>query len=626
MTTIIFEMSYFCSMKNNLSGLLKHLKNYKWQTYGALISSILATLFSVFSFLFLAPIMQELFKPGFEIGKKIDFSYKPELFIQYLNYQAKYFISETLGITNELKAKQYILILICIFLSLLYLFKNFFSYMAQYLITPVRSGVIKDLRKSIYQKILTSDISFFSNERKGDIVSRATTDVVEVENSILKVIEAYVKEPITIILSFGLLLAISWELTLFVMVLFAFIGLVVGRIGKVLKKQSKEAQTKLGNVTSILDETIFGLRIVKAFTAEKYLQKRMSVEDESYRDIIIKANRRKDLSSPLTEFLGITVVCILIWFGGNMVFENKIQPEFFFVFIGLFYNIIAPAKSFSKAFYNIRLGRGALERIEEFLNAPVQIKDTDNAVNKLSIENNITYNNVSFTYTGDYKVLDNFSLDVKKGQTVALVGSSGAGKSTIADLLPRFYDVSSGNIMIDGIDIRNIKIKDLRSLISIVSQDAILFNDTIYNNIVFGLDNVTPEQVEAAAKKANAHEFIIDAEKGYQTNIGDRGAKLSGGQRQRITIARALLRDPKILILDEATSALDSESEKQVQNALLELMKNRTSIVIAHRLSTIQHADVIVVLERGKIIEKGNHDSLLAKNGSYHKLVKLQSM
>ena len=457
-------------------------------------------------------------------------------------------------------------------------------------------------------------------------MSRITADVQEIEWSILNVLEAVFREPIIITLSLLFMVYISPELTGFVLILIVFTATVIGGIGKTLKRSSSQVQEKLGNIVSVVEEALSGLRIIKGFNAEPYQRRKFGVENNAYRWNLTRLLWRKDLSSPLSEFLGILVVTVLLWFGSQQVFGGKMEAGAFFSFLFAFYNVIDPAKSFSRAMYDIQKGIAAMQRVERILDAPVSIQEAPQSDGIQSFEHQIEYRNVSFTYRQEEgPVLKDINLVVPKGKVIALVGASGAGKSTMVDLLPRFYDVSEGGIFIDGKDIRHLKLRDLRGLMGIVSQEAILFNDTIYNNIVFGLEGVTPAEVERAARIANAHDFIMATEQGYQTNIGDRGSKLSGGQRQRLTIARAILKNPPILILDEATSALDSESEKLVQESLVELMKDRTSIVIAHRLSTIQHADEILVMRDGKIIQRGTHASLLSQLGEYQKLVELQA-
>ena len=457
-------------------------------------------------------------------------------------------------------------------------------------------------------------------------MSRITADVQEIEWSILNALESLFREPIIIVLSLIFMLYVSPTLTGFVFVLMLFSAVIIGGIGRTLRKSSSKVQERLGSIVSIVEEAISGLRIIKGFNAEKYQENKFNRENNDYRRMQTRMLWRRDLASPLSEFLGIAVVSVLLWFGARMVFKGSIEASTFISFLYAFFSVLNPAKAFSRGLYDVQRGIAAMQRVEHILHAPIVVEEKPDAQAFTEFKKSIEYRNVSFNYRGDESVLKNINLNIHKGKLIALVGASGAGKSTMADLLPRFYDVTEGGIFIDGINIKDLSLRDLRQQLGIVSQEAILFNDTIYNNIVFGMENITPEDVERAAKIANAHNFILATENGYQTNIGDRGSKLSGGQRQRLTIARAVLKNPPILILDEATSALDSESEKLVQEALLNLMKDRTSMVIAHRLSTVQHADEIIVMRAGQIVERGSHAELLEKNGEYRKLVELQAM
>jgi subfamily B ATP-binding cassette protein MsbA len=522
--------------------------------------------------------------------------------------------------------KDTVLIFTCLLIIFVFFFKNLFRYLALYFITPVRNGIVRDIRQKLFEKMLDLPLSYFSEQRKGDLLSRITSDAQEIEWSILNVIETIVREPVVMFGSLAIMVYVSPSLTLFVFGLILFIALIIGTISKTLRKNSGLAQERLGNVIAVVEEALGGLRIIKGFNAENYQKNRFAVENNEYRDLVTKILRRKDLASPMSEFLGVSVVAVLLWYGSRQVFAGTMQPETFFAFIFAFYNVIDPAKNFSSAIYTMQKGLAAADRIESILATESTIQEKTNALNFPFFEKSIHYKNVTFAYNEERSVLKNIDLKIEKGKIIALVGSSGSGKSTMADLLPRFYDVENGTILVDDIDVKDLKVKDLRDKIGIVSQEAILFNDSIFNNIVFGLENVSAEQVEAAAKVANAHEFIVATENGYHSNIGDRGMKLSGGQRQRLTIARAILKNPPILILDEATSALDSESEKLVQDALNHLLKNRTALVIAHRLSTIQHADEIIVMREGEIIERGSHEFLLQKNGEYAKLVALQQL
>jgi subfamily B ATP-binding cassette protein MsbA len=490
----------------------------------------------------------------------------------------------------------------------------------------VRVGTIKDIRKDLYTKILILPLSFYSKQKKGDIMSRITNDVQEVEVSILNWIESLIKDPLTIIFYFAFLLSQSARLTLFVLVLLPIAGLVIGRIGKILKKESKETQNRLAGITATIEESISGLRIIKGFNAIGYLSRKFGEQNDAYSKSLLGVHRKRDMSSPMSEFLSAIVVIIVLWFGGNMILDgdSSLSAAGFISYIVVFSQIISPIKSFAQGYFNIKKGIASADRIFEFMDEDEVITEKENALEIKDFNQEISYNNVSFHYEKD-DVLKNVSLKIPKGKVIALVGESGGGKSTLADLLPRFYDVCEGSIIIDGHDIRDYKISDLRGLMGIVTQESILFNDTVFNNIAFGMENVSKEAVIEAAKIANAHGFIMEMEQGYDTYIGDRGMNLSGGQRQRLSIARAVLKNPPILILDEATSSLDTESERLVQDALSKVMSQRTSIVIAHRLSTIQHADEIVVMQKGHIIERGKHEELIALNGVYKKLTDLQS-
>ena len=517
-----------------------------------------------------------------------------------------------------------LLIVIAAMLVVFFL-KNIFRYLALYFMAPVRNGIIYDLRKQIFEKYIDLPLSFYSTEKKGDLMNRMTSDVQEIEWSILNTIEAIFKAPLIIVGSLTFMILVSPQLTLFVLVLIGFTAFIIGGISKTLKRSSSEVQTRLGRISSILEETLGGLRIIKGFNAQKYQSEKLEKDNADYRNILTRLLWRRDLSSPLSEFLGIVVVSMLLWYGSALVFDKVLTPDLFFAFIFAFFQVIEPAKSFSSAYYNIQKGLAAVDRVDNLLNTPNPIVDPEKPLTDISFERKIKFEKVSFKYdNADTAALDQIDITINKGEVVALVGSSGAGKSTFVDLLPRFFDVSSGSIRIDGNDIRSYTLYDLRSLFGIVSQEAILFNDTIKNNILFGAE-ATDEQIEEAARIANVSEFVNEMPDKYQSNIGDRGMKLSGGQRQRLTIARAVLRNPPIMILDEATSALDSESELLVQDALEKLMKNRTTVVIAHRLSTIRNADKIVVLDKGRIVEMGSHEQLMTLNANYNKFVEMQT-
>ena len=505
-------------------------------------------------------------------------------------------------------------------------FKTGCAYLSAFFMIPIRTGVVRDIRNQIYSKIVSLPIGFFSNERKGDVMARMSGDVTEVENSIMSSLDMMFKNPIMIIACLTMMIALSWQLTLFVLILLPIAGLIMGGVGKRLKRVSLEGQTQWGVMLSNIEETIGGLRIVKAFNAERKVRNRFEGENEKYRNIVTRLSRRYELAHPMSEFLGTLTIAIVLWFGGTLILggHSSITAPKFIYYMVIFYSIINPAKDLSKASYAIQRGLASMQRIDKILMADNPIKSPEHPTPLTQMKDSIQYKDVRFRY-GDAWVIDGVSLDIKRGQTVAFVGQSGSGKTTMADLLPRFYDVQEGSISIDGTDIRQFDITDLRSLMGNVNQEAILFNDSFYNNITFGVENATREQVEEAARIANAYDFIMASEQGFDTNIGDRGCKLSGGQRQRISIARAILKNPPILILDEATSALDTESEHLVQDALDKLMHGRTTLVIAHRLSTIKGADLICVMQDGRIIERGTHDELIARQGAYKHLVDMQT-
>lgn len=532
------------------------------------------------------------------------------------------FLNDSLNTRGKIPTLGFICILMIIFILL----KNLFLYLSYYILNPLKNQVVNHLREDLYDKILKLPIGFFNEKRKGDLMSRMSNDVGEVEGSVVGTLEGWIRDPMTIIVTLTVLFFISAKLTLFILILIPVLGLVIGRITKSLKKHSQEVSQKNGETFSIIDETLGGLRVIKAFNIEKLLRfKFLKTSDE----LLAAKNRiayRRDLASPLSEVLGVLMFTIVLYYGGQLVLKGELlDASAFLGFLGIFYNIINPAKSLSTSFSNMRKGAAAINRIEEILKTPITVDDNPNGKKLLSFNDKIEFRNVSFAYE-DAVILDNINLIVKKGQTIALVGSSGAGKSTLADMVPRFHDVTGGEVLIDGINIKDYSLHSVRSLMSIVTQEPILFNDTIGNNIALGFQGATDEQIIEAAKIANAHEFIIKKEGGYKSNIGDRGSKLSGGERQRLTIARAVLKNPPILILDEATSSLDTESERLVQDAINNMMQNRTSIVIAHRLSTIRHADEIIVLQKGKIVERGNHEELLTQNGFYRKLVEMQEV
>jgi ATP-binding cassette, subfamily B, bacterial MsbA len=579
--------------------------------------NFLSVLFSLFSFTMVIPFLGILFNNQSIVNDPVEFEFNVETVQKFFNYHLSQIIVE--------KGNEDALLFVVGLVVVMVLFKTAFMYLANYVIAPLRNGVIRDIRNAIYDKVLKLQLGFFSNERKGDIMSRMTGDVQEIEVSVIRSLNIVFKEPITILVYLGSLIYMSFHLTLFVFVLLPLTGLVIGRIGKSLRKRSAAGQKKMGNLLSIIEETLSGLRIIKAFNSENKVNDKFTKENSLYTRIMIKMWRRRDLAMPLSEFLGTVVIVLVMLYGGTMVLKNQgdLSSQAFIAYLVIFSQIINPSKAFSSAYYNIQKGMASAERIDKILDAEITIKEIPNAKGINSFTNEIEYRNITFKYI-DEIVLNDVNLKIKKGKTIALVGHSGSGKSTIVDLLPRFYDVIDGTIYIDNTDIRQLKIQDLRGLMGIVNQESILFNDTIFNNIAFGVESASEDDVINAAKVANAHEFILETEEGYQTNIGDRGDKLSGGQRQRISIARAVLKNPPILILDEATSSLDTESERLVQDALTNLMKNRTSIVVAHRLSTVKHADEICVLDNGQVVERGTHDELINIAGTYKKLHDLQ--
>lgn len=604
--------------KNSFWRLLGYIRNYKLHVGLNIISNILTALFTALSIPLLIPFLEILFDRRELVYERPEFQQDAQSLIDSFNYYLSQLIVE--------QGKGAALAFVCFSILGVFFFKNLFRYLSLFFMAPVRNGIIRDLRQQLFDKVLFLPLAYFSEERKGDLMSRITADVQEVEWSILNVLESIFREPLIIVGALAFMLYVSPSLTLFVFGLMIFTAVVIGGIGRTLKRSSNLVQQKLGDIVSIVEEALGGLRIIKGFNAEAYQQQKFARENNHYRWILTRLLWRRDLSSPLSEFLGIGTVAVLLWYGSQQVFSGQLQAETFLTFIFAFYNVIDPAKSLTKSIYNIQKGIGAMQRVEFVLDAEAAIQEKPDAVAIESFERKIEYRGLSFRYRqDDGPVLQDINLEITRGEIVALVGASGAGKTTLADLLPRFYDPTAGGVFIDGLDIRDYQLHSLRQLMGIVSQEAILFNDTIYNNILFGMVGVSMEEVVQAAKVANAHDFIMATERGYQTNIGDRGSKLSGGQRQRLTIARAILKNPPILILDEATSALDSESEKLVQEALSQLMKNRTSIVIAHRLSTIQYADKIVVMKQGRIVEQGTHQALLQKAGEYRKLVELQA-
>ncbi len=604
-------------MKDFIKEIIFYIKPYKKYAVLNIVLNGLGAIFSLFSLSMLIPFLSILFGTTEPVHEAPELSLSASSIL--LNF--KYSVSQI--IVNN--GKESALLFVSLFVMIMIFLKNIFIYFANFFITPLRNGIVEDIRFRIYNKVLKLPLSYYSEERKGDIIARMTNDVQEVEWSILASLEMLFRDPVLIIVFLSSLIYISPELTLFVFILLPVSGLVIGTVGKTLRKTSKQVRVRMGILLSYMDETLSGLRIVKAFNAEEKIKRKFDKENHKYAVIMNKVGRREYLASPLSEFLGVFVIITIMYYGGSMVLSenNVMSPEVFMGYIAIFSQIINPSKAFSSAYYRVQKGMASIDRINDVISVENSIKEIENPAKTDTFNSNIEFNNVSFAYK-EIEVLKNINLKVEKGKSLALVGQSGSGKSTLVDLIPRFYDIKDGSISIDSIDIRNYSLYDLRALMGNVNQESILFNDTIFNNIAFGVDSAKEEDVIEAAKVANAHEFISETPDGYQTNIGDRGTKLSGGQRQRISIARAVLKNPPILILDEATSALDTESEKLVQDALIKLMRNRTSIVIAHRLSTVKHADEICVLKEGKIIERGKHDDLIKLEGTYKKLCELQ--
>lgn len=615
----------FFIMFNFIYILKRFISPYKRFVFFNIFFHLISTLFSLFSFATLIPILQILFGLETSTTSYMDFSWRDgfsDIFAAIKN-NVYYFIEQTIATHGP----SIMLLYLGVFLIVTAFLKTGASYLGSYFMIPIRTGVLRDLRDQIFKKIISLPIGFFSEERKGDIISRMTSDVNEVGASIMSSLDMLFKNPIMIIIYLTTMFVMSVKLTIFVLILLPASGFLIGRVGRKLKQSSKRGQEETGEILSQIEETIGGLRVIKGFNAEKKLTERFHNLNEKNRRTFNSINRRYDLAHPMSEFLGTIVIAIVLWFGGTLILtdQSSIDAASFIYYMVIFYSIINPVKDLSKATYTIQKGLASLERVDKILEAENNIKDAENPKEINSFKDKIEYRNVSFRYKEKW-VLEDINLAIEKGKTVALVGQSGSGKTTLADLLPRYYDVEKGEITIDGICIKDVRVKELRSLMGIVNQEAILFNDTFYNNIAFGVENATMEDVINAAKIANAHDFIAASPGGYDMNIGDRGCRLSGGQRQRVSIARAILKNPPILILDEATSALDTESEKLVQDALENLMKNRTTIVIAHRLSTIKNADEICVMHEGKIVERGKHDELIALNGYYRKLNEMQAL
>jgi|JI6StandDraft_1071083.scaffolds.fasta_scaffold26365_3 ABC-type multidrug transport system fused ATPase/permease subunit len=604
-------------MKSPFKRIIFYLRHNLGYAFLNLFFNVLSAFFSMFSVVMVIPLLQLLFGQVPDVTEKPEFQWNATSVLDLIKYNLSQQMHQN-GVAHAL-------MLVCIAVVVIIFIKNVCRYLALRALAPIRNGVLRDIRNELYEKLVVLSLSFYQKEKKGDLISRITNDVKAIEMGVISMLEVSVREPINIILSLVWMLMISAKLTLFVFVMLAVTGGIIGKIGKSLKRSSFDIQSTMGQMIALIEETISGLKIIQAFNARDYKKEQFAELNRSIYEQSNVINMRYELSSPLTEFLSICVFSAVLWFGGVLVFHKELDASTFIGFIAMFSLLIQPAKSFSNAFYNIRIGLAAADRVFEVMDAPVTIQDAPNANEIKTFEHSISYNNVSFSYpNGEKNAIKEFSLTIPKGKLVALVGASGAGKSTLTDLLLRFYDVQSGSVAVDGQDIRSLRLNSLRGLLSVVSQEPVLFNDTVYNNIVFGWPNATKEQVIEAARIANALDFIEKLEHGFQTNIGDRGMRLSGGERQRLTIARAILRNPAILILDEATSSLDSESEKAVQAALTNAMQNRTVIAIAHRLSTITHADQIVVLSDGKIVESGPHDALLQQNGAYAKMIELQ--
>ena len=609
---------------NIISLLKRFVPPYRWQVAANLFFNILSTILSLFSFATIIPVLQILFGLS-----EMDVVYMPlsdattmQEALNLLKNNLYYFLQTQI----DTHGAEYVLLLLGVCLVLLTGLKCLTAWLANYFMVPIRTGVLRDLRAQLYRKVVSLPIGFFTEERKGDVMSRMTNDVNEVEASIMSTLDMLFKDPIMILVYLITLFTISWQLTLFVLILLPIAGVLIGRIGRSLKRASTKGQEQNAEILTQIDETLGGLRVVKAFNAEGKLMQRFLNLINATRATFNRINRRYYLAHPVSEFFGTALIAILLWFGGTLILgeHSSIDAATFIYYLVIFYSIINPAKDLSKATYSIRRGMASLERIDKILNTQSNIREIESPNKLTNFQSVIRYEDISFSYQENRPVLQHINLDIHKGQTIALVGQSGSGKTTLADLLPRFYDPSVGRITIDGIDIRNVKTFDLRALMGNVNQEAILFNDTFYNNITFGVESATMEEVRQAARIANADDFIMATPDQYQTTIGDRGSRLSGGQRQRISIARAILKNPPILILDEATSALDTESEKLVQEALENLMKDRTTIVVAHRLSTIRNADLICVLHEGQIVERGTHDQLLSLNGYYRRLIEMQ--
>ena len=604
----------------SLKTIFRYIKNYPGLVSAYFSFNILSVIFSVVSLGLLAPFLMLIFKQGDVLGAvTVKKGFNP---IDYFKGYISRMVEEPGGGVRAL-------ILICVIIFIAILLKNIFAYLSMYYLNPIRNRILNDMRTAMYKKILKLPIGYFSDKRKGDIMSRFANDLNDVEVSTISVLESLFREPITILFYFTYLIILSPQLTLFLVIFLPIAGFILGRVGRSLKKKNQKVLQQFSNMFSTIEETLGGIRVIKAFNAEKKVQGKFDQQTDTIYHLKNRANRRRDLASPLSETMGVTAVLCILFYGGRLILANDsglgLQASDFITYIAFFSQLIQPLKALSTASFNIQKGAASIERIEKLIQTPVEIQDAPNAKTLQSFEHSIELKNVSFSYD-DVTVLKNINLVIPKGKTLALVGSSGAGKSTLADLVPRFIDASEGEVLIDGVNIKDYTLHSIRSQMGIVTQEAILFNDTIAHNIALGVENAAIEDVVQVAKIANAHQFIMQKEEKYDTSVGERGMKLSGGERQRMTIARAVLKNPPILILDEATSSLDTESERLVQDAINNLMSNRTSIVIAHRLSTIRHADEIIVLQKGEIVERGTHDSLLTQGGFYKRLVDMQEV
>ncbi|MBP1613150.1 MAG: transporter ATP-binding protein [Bacteroidetes bacterium] len=610
-------------MKEFFQLMKRFLSPYKKYLVWAVLLNLLSAVFNIFSFTLLIPILQILFKMDNKLYEFMPWDSAGGLKEVAVN-NFYYYVTEMISTSGP----SLTLLFLGLFLAFMTMLKTSCYFASSAVMIPLRTGVVRDIRIMVYSKVMSLPLGFFSEERKGDIIARMSGDVGEVENSITSSLDMLIKNPILIVMYFATLVVTSWQLTLFTLIVLPGMAWAMGTVGKKLKRQSLEAQAKWSDTMSQLEETLGGLRIIKAFIAEKKMVDRFTKCSNEYRDATNRVAMRQALAHPMSEFLGTLLIVVVLWFGGSLILghNSSIEAPTFIFYMVILYSVINPLKEFSKAGYNIPKGLASMERVDKILKAENKILEIANPKPLKGLNEAVEFNDISFSYDTRRDVLKHVSLRVPKGKTVALVGQSGSGKSTLVDLLPRYHDVQQGNINIDGVSIKDVRISDLRGLIGNVNQDAILFNDTFFNNIAFGVENATMEQVIEAAKIANAHDFIMEKEEGYNTNIGDRGGKLSGGQRQRISIARAILKNPPILILDEATSALDTESERLVQEALERLMQTRTTIAIAHRLSTIKNADEICVLYEGEIVERGRHEELLALNGYYKRLNDMQSL